>query len=66
MKRILLVLALMMVMVAVALAGTAFAQVPLHAGCKGIENAIDKQKSLRPGVVNGHLEEVGKAHGCKV
>jgi hypothetical protein len=67
-RRIVLLLAAIAVMVAVALSGSAFGQVP-GAGCEGIVKAIIAQKANPTGKdeLNAELAEtVAKAHKCDV
>ncbi len=67
MRRIFLVLVLAAILVTLVVAGSALAEVPLGAGCKGIERAVTHQKENRPEGGNPVLEkEVGNTHGCKV
>ena len=67
-RRIVLLLAAIAVLVAVALSGSAFGQVP-GAGCEGIVEAIRQQKANPTEEDERHAEladTVAKAHKCDV
>ena len=66
MRRIVLVLALTAVLVAVALASTAFAQVAPGTGCEGIDKAIEQQKTKgKDRAEPPQLKDVSGKHNCK-
>lgn len=54
-------------LVAMASAGSAFAQVPPGAGCEGIDKATEAQK-VNPTFednIHSNIEDVAKVHRCK-
>ena len=66
MRRILLVLALAALVVAVAVGGSALAEVPNGAGCKGLEKAFEQQKDQGRGASHSKVKSVGEARGCEI
>jgi hypothetical protein len=68
-RRIVFFLAAIAVLVAVAMSGSAFGQVPPGAGCEGIVEAIVAQKANPTGEDEQNAEladTLAKAHKCDV
>jgi competence protein ComGC len=77
MRRIVLVVALTVLLVAISVAGSAFAQSVVEKGCEGLVTAVtaqedaalppnDKAKGVSKGVENSVVQEKAKERACKL